>query len=164
MLNMRKSLLGQACKAKINLAIGYELDASNTYKHIANQLQGLGWFGSTSFFQKESKDELKHYQVWVDFVNDRGDVAEVPAVRAIKDPIPTLRSAFELYYNKECTLGDFYNNWYMECEDAALMQQLLFFIEVQRKSIGEAGDFLATLDRLVGNSAAEYLFDLERGK
>ena len=160
---MRASLLSAEYKKKINEAIGYELDASNTYKHIANHLQMLGWFGSTSFFQKESKDELKHYQIWVDFVNDRGDVADVPAVKAIKDAIPSLYSAFQLYYTKEVTLGDFYNEWYMECDDATIHQQLLFFVETQRKSIGEAGDFLATLDRVAGNSAGELLFDQQRG-
>jgi ferritin len=163
MLIMRTSLLSTEYKKKINEAIGYELDASNTYKHIANQLQGLGWFGSTAFFQKESKDELKHYQIWVDFVNDRGDVADVPMVKAMKDAIPTLRSAFELYYTKEVTLGEFYNDWYMDCDDATIHQQLLFFVETQRKSIGEAGDLLSTLDRLMGNSSGELLFDQQRG-
>jgi ferritin len=96
-------------------------------------------------------------------VNDRGDVADVPMVKAMKDAIPTLRSAFELYYEKEVTLGEFYNDWYMDCDDATIHQQLLFFVETQRKSIGEAGDLLSTLDRIMGNSAGELLFDQQRG-
>jgi hypothetical protein len=39
----------------------------------------------------------------------------------------------------------------------------LFFVETQRKSVGEAGDLLSTLDRLMGNSAGELLFDQQRG-
>jgi hypothetical protein len=61
------------------------------------------------------------------------------------------------------TLGEFYNDWYMDCDDATIHQQLLFFVETQRKSIGEAGDLLSTLDRVMGNSAGELLFDQQRG-
>jgi len=161
MLNMKQSLLTPEYKAKIEVAIGKELEASNSYKHIANYMDGVGYFGAGAFFRKESKDELKHYQLWVDFVNDRGGIANVPAVPACDCMPASLMEAFFIYYNMEKALGDFYNEWFMECEDAPIHQRLLFFVETQTASIGEAGDMLATLTQCGEDRGALLLFDKE---
>lgn len=156
---MKQSLLTPEYKAKIESAIGFELEASAAYKQIANCMDGVGYFGAGKFFRAESKDELKHYQIWVDFVNAKGDIADVPAVAAQMMRPSTLMEAFSIYYAKEVTLGRFYDEWFMECEDATIHQQLLTFVEIQRVSIGEAGDMLATLTRCMENPAALLLFD-----
>jgi len=158
---MKQSLLTSEYKLKIEEAIGKELEASNFYKHIANYMDGIGYFGAGTFFRNESTDELKHYQVWVDFVNDRGGIANVASVPACPYMPMSLMEAFGIYYNMEKTLADFYNDWFMDCEDATIHQQLLFFVETQRTSIGEAGDFLATLTQCGEDRGALLLFDKE---
>lgn len=158
---MKKSLLSKEYYDKIKEAIGLELSASNMYKHLCNQLENIGYFGSAGFFKKESDEELKHYQIWADFVNDRGDAAPIPTIDGFDGKITSLRQAFEQYYKKEYDLGEFYNDWYLNCEDATIHQQLLFFVEQQRTSIGEAGDFLATLDQCGDDKCALLLFDKE---
>jgi len=70
-----------------------------------------------------------------------------------------LRNAFETYFDNEKELGDFYNEWYMSTKDASVHQRLIEFVEIQTKSIGEAGDFLATLDQCEDDKAALLLFD-----
>ena len=122
-------------------------------------MDGVGYFGAGKFFRDESMDELKHYQTWVDFVNARGDIADVPLVPAQMIRPSTLMEAFGIYYAKEVQLGNFYNDWYMECDDATIHQQLITFVEIQRISVGEAGDFLATLTRCMENPAALLIFD-----
>lgn len=156
---MRTTLLSPEYKRKITQAIGYEFDASHTYKYLSNLLMGLGYFGSAQFFKTEAIDESTHAQKWFDFVNDMQDVAELPTVSPMNFKIMTLREAFTRYYEKEYALMQFYNDWYEECENASIMQRLLFFVETQRKSVGEAGDFLATLDRCGMNESALLLFD-----
>lgn len=158
---MKKNLLSKEYYDKIIEAVGYELSASALYKHLCNQLENIGYFGSAEFFKKESDDELKHYQIWADFVNDRGSAVMIPTVKGFTDKLTTLKEAFDIYYKKEYDLGEFYNEWYTECEDAAIHQQLLFFVETQRTSIGEAGDFLATLEQCDGEKGALLLFDKE---
>lgn len=44
------SLLKPEIKKWLDKSIASELYASNLYKHIANQLQLLGFFGTQSFF------------------------------------------------------------------------------------------------------------------
>ena len=158
---MKQSLLSSKYRAKIIEAIGKEIDVAMLYKQMGNQLENIGYFGSASFFKNEGDEEMKHYQVWADFMNDMGDVADIPAVKPKTDKIIGLRQAFTVYLNREKELMDFYNAWYTDCDDASIMQQLLFFVEVQRKSVGEAGDFLATLDRCGSNEAALLIFDKE---
>jgi ferritin len=154
-----KNLLSKSEMSKVQEAAKKELEVSNLYKHLSNQLQGIGYFGSAKFFLNESGDELKHYQLWADFVNDRGDVLNVPAVPGQSMKLSNLREAFEVYYEFEEKLGEFYNEWYMSTKDASVHQRLIEFVEIQTKSIGEAGDFLATLDQCEDDKAALLLFD-----
>ena len=156
---MKQSLLTPEYKEKIEVAIGFELEASNAYKQIANYMDGIGYFGAGNFFRKESKDELKHYQIWVDFVNDMGDIANVPMVAAQMMRPMSLAEAFGIYYFKEKTLKAFYDEWFMECEDASIHQQLLFFVETQRVSVGEAGDLISTIGQCGDDKGALLLFD-----
>ena len=158
---MKKNLLTKEYYDKITKAAELELSASSLYKHLCNQLQGIGYFGSAEYFKKESADELIHYQVWADFVNDRGSALMIPTVKGFTDKVTSLKDAFEMFYKKEYDLGEFYNEWYLECEDAAIHQQLISFVEIQRKSIGEAGDFLATLEMCGNEKGALLLFDKE---
>ena len=62
-----KNLLPAKVKANLDAAIHAELFASNLYKHLANQLQSLGFFGAQKFFLAESASELEHYQLIVDY-------------------------------------------------------------------------------------------------
>ncbi len=156
-----KSLLNPTDKTTILLAIGKELYASNLYKDIANKLQKLGYFGAQKYFLKESEDELKHYQLWVDFCNDMLDVAEVPQVQKMTAEILSLRSAFDLALKTEIELGEFYKQFRDDTEDCYVGQRLLEFIEIQRTSIGEYGDFVARLELCGVDRAALLQFDKE---
>ena len=160
-----KSLLPKAIEAMLNEAVQSELYASHLYKHVANQLQRIGYFGAQKFFASESADELEHYQKHADFLNDRGTVAKVPMLEAITDPVASLRDALEIAYETELQLGKDYDRWYKASADEPSVQQhLLQFIEIQRKSVGEYGDLLARMDRAGANEAAILLIDQELGE
>jgi ferritin len=158
---MKNSLLSKQELNKIEDAAQRELTASNLYKHIANQMQSIGYFGSQKFFLGESSDELIHYQLWADFVNDRGSVLDVPSVKGSTESLTTLLEAFELYFEMEKELGEFYNDWYMSTKDASIHQRLIQYVEIQTKSIGEAFDYLATLNQCGTDKAALLVFDKE---
>jgi ferritin len=112
---------------------------------LANQSQRLGLLGAQKFFKNESSEELEHYQTIVDFINDRGSVAETPTIEAIEETIDTLESALTFAYNAEVELGNKYSEWYSASEDPIVSQFLLQFIEIQRKSIGFYADLLQRL-------------------
>lgn len=156
-----KSLLNAEMKRWLQKSIASELFASNMYKHIANQLQRLGYFGAQKYFLNESSDELKHYQGLVDFVNDMGDVAQVPAIEAIKEKIESIEDALGCSYEIEMDLLNQYKEFYNIAEEKypEIGQFLLQYLEIQRTSVGEYGDLIARYNRCNENAAAILEFD-----
>lgn len=159
-------MLTKTMLKNLNDAIHSELFASNLYKHVANQLQRLGYFGAQKFFLSESSDELGHYQKIVDYINDRGLVATVPQIEMQEEKVTSLRDALAIGFETEKTLSEDYSEWFKQAfaEDVVTAQFFLQFIEHQRKSVGEYGDLLARLDRAGANEAAILLIDQELGE
>lgn len=142
---MVKSLLSANMKKGLQDALQVELYQSNLWKHLANHLQRLGFFGSQKYFMTESAEELTHYQIIADFMNDMGDVADVPAIEAIKDKIETIGDALEIGYETELDVLNQYKDLYKmaEEEDCAVAVFLQQFITIQVKAVGQYGDLLA---------------------
>jgi len=159
-----KMIISQECKDMLDDAVHSELYASNLYKHIANEVQRLGYLGTNKFFLKESADELTHYQRHVEFQNDVGTVAKVPMIEAMDEPIKTLSDAIETGYETELQLYNDYKKWYGQASDDPVVQQfLLQFLEIQRTSVGEYGDLLARIQLVDGDKAGMLLIDQELG-
>ena len=158
-----KNLLPAKAKANLDAAIHAELFASNLYKHLANQLQRLGFFGAQKFFLAESGDELEHYQRIVDYQNDSGTVAKMPAIEAMDDTVTSLEDALKIAYATEEQLGRDYLRWYGEA-DPVTQQFLLQFLAIQRKSVGEFSDLLARMERVKGDNAGILQIDKELGE
>ena len=162
---MPKSLLSPEVKACLDEAVHAELYAANLYKHLANQLQRLGYFGAQKFFLAESASELEHYQIHANYQNDSGTVAGIPAIEAMDEPIGTLRDAIETAYDTELQLEKDYIRWYSACtKDPVTAEFLLQFLRGQRKSVGEYGDLLSRLDIAGDDRAALLQIDNELGK
>ena len=96
-----KSLLSGKMRKGLQDALHVELYQSNLWKSLANQLQKLGLFGTQKYFLAESAEELTHYQMIVEFMNDMGDCADVPKIDAITDKINTLGDSLEIGYETE---------------------------------------------------------------
>jgi len=158
---MSKNLLTAELTDQLQKAIASELYASHLYKHIANQMQYYGFFGAQKFWLKESADELTHYQIHVDFMNDMGAVAMLPAIQPIKETIDNIGSALELAYTTEYNLLMQYKEFYKiaEEQDCIVDVYLHQFIEKQYKAVGEYGDLLARYTRCGSNEAAILEFD-----
>lgn len=156
-----KSLLTPSMKKGLQKAIYAELYQSNLWKHIANQLQRLGYFGGQKYFLAESAEELTHYQVFVDFFNDMGDVADVPKIDAVEDDIESIATALQVAYDMELDVYNQYKKFYEEAEDedvtvSIFMQQ---FVTIQLKAVGTYGDLISRYNKCGTNEAAILEFD-----
>lgn len=142
---MVKSLLSKDMKQALQEALYLELYQSNLWKSLANQMQRSGFFGTQKYFLAESAEELTHYQMHVDFMNDMGNCADLPAIEAIKDKVKTIGDALELGYETELEVYNKYKDIYQKAEeeDCVVSQFLLQFLEIQRKAVGHYGDLLA---------------------
>ena len=156
-----KNLLSPSMKKGLQKAIYAELYQSNLWKHIANQLQRLGFFGGQKYFLAESAEELTHYQIFVDFINDMGDVAEVPKIDAIEDEIDSIATALQVAYDMELDVYNQYKKFYEEAdeEDCAVGIFLQQFVTIQLKAVGAYGDLISRYNRCGTNEAAILEFD-----
>lgn len=156
-------LLDKATEDMLNRAVRSELYASHLYKHIANQCQRIGFFGAQKFFAGEASAELEHYQKIADYLNDRGTSAKVPALEACGELVSGLVDAMELGYETELELMRDYEKSYRECKCVTTQQFLLQFLEVQRKSVGEYGDWLSRMKIVSGDRCGLLMIDQELG-
>lgn len=142
---MLKSLLSEDMKDGLQDAVQVELQQSNLWKSLANQMQKLGFFGSQKYFLNESAEELTHYQMHVEFMNDMGDCAELPKIDAIKDKVKNIGEALEIGYEIELDVYNQYKDFYelASKQDVVVAQYILQFLEIQRKAVGHYGDLLA---------------------
>lgn len=157
------NFLDKATEDMLNRAVQSELYASHLYRHVANQLQRIGYFGAQKFFAGESADELTHYQKIADYMNDRGTSAKVPALEACTEMVSGLMDSLELGYETEVQLMRDYEKWYRECKCVITQQFLLQFLETQRKSVGEYGDLLSRLSLVGDDKCGLLLIDQELG-
>lgn len=158
-----KNLLSAEDAKILRNAIHSELYASNLYKHLANQMQRLGFFGAQKFFASESATELEHYQKHVEFLNDMGAVASVPAIEAMTATIQGLPDAIKVAYDTEVQLGQDYARWHGEAKPMTA-QHLLQFIEIQRESIGEYADIISRINIAGNDGCALLIIDKELGE
>jgi ferritin len=156
-----KNLLSPSMKKGLQKAIYAELYQSNLWKHIANNLQRLGFFGGQKYFLAESAEELTHYQIFVDFINDMGDVADVPKIDAIEDEIDSIATALQVAYDMELDVYNQYKKFYQEAdeEDCAVGIFLQQFVTIQLKAVGDYGDLISRYNRCGTNEAAILEFD-----
>lgn len=142
---MLKSLLSASMRKGLQKSIELELYQANLWKSFANQLQRLGYFGSQKYFLVESAEELTHYQIHVEFMNDMGDCADLPKIDEVSDKVANIGDALNLGYEMELEVYNHYKKFYeqAEDEDVSVAQYLLQFIEIQRKAVGSYGDLLA---------------------
>lgn len=150
-----KSLIKEGVKKWLQKSVESELYASSVYKSIANQFQYMGLLGAQSFFLKESEDELRHYQKLADFVNDMGDMVDVPAVKKPEASVSNIGEALSAAYELELQLLRQYEDFYEESEDkykdCVVATFVIKFLEIQRKAVGEYGDLIATYEKIEVN-------------
>ena len=157
---MLASLLRTEVRDWLQKSISSELYASQLYKSLANQLQRKGLFNIQKFFLGESSDELTHYQILVDYMNDRNDCADLPMIPPIADRIIDAGDALRIAYETELSLLNQYVEFYEMCEDEQMedcttAQFILQFIEIQRKAVGEYGDLISYYNSIEINKNVE---------
>lgn len=156
-----KSLLSASLKKGLQDALEMELYQSNLWKHIANNLQRLGFFGGQKYFLKESAEELTHYQINVDFQNDMGACADMPKIDSIKDSVTCIEDALLIGYEMELEVYNLYKKIYEQAEeeDCVVAQFYLQFLQIQREAVGFYGDLISRYNKCGKNEAAILEFD-----
>jgi ferritin len=163
---MKTKLLDTDCVAKFEKACKYELLHAQTYRHLASQMQGLGYFGAQKFFLAEIPEEQSHFEKHINFLNDMGITISIPQIPAMTEKVKSLKQALTMAYETELDLLEYYREMVKEegIEYADILEHLMFFAKTQRKTVGEYGDLLARLELVSNDSCGILLIDQEMGK
>lgn len=156
-------IISAECKKMLNEAIELEMSQSQLWKHIANHMQRIGYFGAQSYFLKESAEELEHYQLIVNFLNDVGTVATIPELDRLTENFDSLQKAITRAFKTELDVYNKYKEFYSDEDDAVVKQFLLQFLEIQRKAVGAYGDLLSRLSLAGDDKCALLIIDKELG-
>lgn len=145
---MRKPLIDKYCVSKLETALKYELGHFYLYKHLAICMQAVGYFGAMDYFLTESKEENEHALKHINFLNDVGVMAKLPALSPEKSVPNELYDALELAFENEKDLLDYYKGVYKEevVENPEIAEHLHFYIKTQVEAVGFYGDMLALLE------------------
>ena len=106
--------------------------------------------GAQKFFLKESNEELTHYEGLVNFMNDMGDIASMPFIPKITNPVKTIGDALSIAYQTELDLLKQYQKFYEDAErsgDCITSTFLIEYMQIQRKSVGEYGDLISRYEK-----------------
>jgi len=158
-------LLGKDMADIINGAASAELQAVQFYTHLSVKCQAIGLLGAAAFFESESMEERRHFRLHQQFMNDLNLTIEIRDLDAEDIQVTDLETALKAAYDVEVDLLGNYNRWQHSAHiqmDYVLVQHLWQFIEIQRKSVGEYGDWLNRLER-AGDTGA-ILIDQELGE
>lgn len=157
---MKKSILTKEEEKAFQKAVGLELYASHFYLYAASCTQRKGLFGFQSYFEKEAKDELKHYKGIRNILNDFGCEAEMPLIEEVDfesdEPMDILQEAYQM----ELDLLGHYESMASDFSPK-VMQSVLSYIEIQRLSVGEYGDLIARLSVVGDDKCGLLIFDQE---
>ena len=155
---MKKLLTSQEVEMMNNLG-NLEMVASHTYKHLANSMKSIGFFGAEKFFNAECLSELSHYDKLEAFMNDMNEQLEVRSLDAVDDEIGDLMQAFTHAVEMESDLLEEYE-FAWEKSSPKMKAFLKELIDIQVQSVGEYGDLIARLSR----TSEPILVDQELGK
>ena len=163
---LKQPLLDTACIATFGDAVGYELLHAQMYRHLASQMQSIGYFGAQKYFLAEIPEEQEHFQRHIDFLNDLGVTIDIPEIPMYKKKIKTLEEAITMAYETELDLLKYYRKMAKEegLEYPEILQHLMFYLKIQRKTVGEYGDLLARIALAKDDTCGILLIDAEMGK
>ena len=87
---------------ELNVQINAEMWSSNLYLSMAFYLKNKGLDGCANWLMKQSKEELNHAYEIADYLNKRGEKAEVGMVDVVPTGWGDVAEVFKNVYDHEC--------------------------------------------------------------
>ena len=88
----------------INDQISYEASSSHTYVAIGSWCERTGYNGSAAFFFEQAKEENTHMLKFIQYLNNAGAEAIIPAIEKPQDRFDSLESTFQAGLKSEQTV------------------------------------------------------------
>lgn len=143
-------LLKQAVVDAINQQVVEELSAEAQYLAIALHFDRETLPELSKYFHAQAVEEHMHAMKLLQYINDAGGTALVPATKASQNHFETAAEAVELALNQELKVTEQINNLVdlaVEQKDHLTRQFLQWFVTEQLEEVSTMSDLLNTIKR-----------------
>lgn len=137
-----------------------EYSAHYLYQHLSNWCENEGYLVAAEFFKNESDDELSHARKLQKFMTDWNALPNLPIVESPKSKPSVLADCINLGYTAELDLYELYeetSNKVLKIGDTCVFDFLMFFRDVQQKSVAEYATKINMLNGIDVNNKFQML-------
>jgi ferritin len=146
----------------LNEQIIKESSSSQLYLSMASWSENQGYNGTSQFLYKHSDEERVHMLKLVKFINERGGVAQIPAIEKPPINFDSMLKIFESLLSHEIKVTESINNVVDVClseKDYTTHNFIQWYVSEQLEEEALARNILDKL-RMIGNDKGGlYLFD-----
>lgn len=146
----------------LNEQIIKESSSSQLYLSMASWSENQGYNGTAQFLYKHSDEERVHMLKLVKFINERGGVAQIPAIEKPPINFDSMLKIFESLLTHEIKVTESINNVVDVClkeKDYTTHNFIQWYVSEQLEEEALARNILDKL-RMIGNDKGGlYLFD-----
>ena len=144
----------------LNEQVAKEVYASHLYLSMASWAESAGLDGIAGWFYAQSEEEREHMLKFMRYINERGGIAEVPAVDKPPKQFPGIKEAFEAALDHEKMVSGAINDIValaLQEKDYATNNWIQWFVEEQREEEASVESIIDKL-ALLGDRGL-YVFD-----
>lgn len=154
-------MLKEKVAEALNAQIEKEMYSSNLYLAMASWAERNGFPGTSQWMYAQADEERMHMLKFIEYVNERGAKATIPAVEEPPMEFEGVKDLFTKTYDHELFISESINNIIgitYEERDFTTQQWLQWFVTEQ---IEEEAQVTGIIDKLnlLGDTQNLYLFD-----
>ena len=155
-------MLKEKVEKALNAQLLIEADSSQIYLAMASwaETQGLG--GTAQFLYKHSDEERIHMLKLVQYINERGGKAIIPALPRPEKDFKTLNNLFKTLLNHEIMVSDKINDLVEIClkeKDYTTQNFLQWYVAEQIEEEALARTIIDKLNMIGADKSGLYMFD-----
>jgi ferritin len=146
----------------LNEQIIKESSSSQLYLSMASWSENQGYNGTAQFLYKHSDEERVHMLKLVRFINERGGVAEIPAIDKPPINFDSMLKIFESLLSHEIKVTESINNVVDVClkeKDYTTHNFIQWYVSEQLEEEALARNILDKLKMIGSDKGGLYLFD-----
>lgn len=146
----------------LNEQIIKESSSSQLYLSMASWAENKGYNGTAQFLYKHSDEERFHMLKLVKFINERGGVAQIPAIEKPPINFDSMLKIFESLLEHEIGVTDSINNVVDVClqeKDYTTHNFIQWYVSEQLEEEALARNILDKLSMIGSDKGGLYLFD-----
>ena len=155
-------MISKKIEKLLNQQVAMESDSSQFYLAMASWAERSGYNGVSAFLYRHSDEERQHMLKLIKFVNERGGVSQLPALKSPTVNFKNVNEVFEQLLKHEVKVSDEINKLVDNClaeKDYTTHNFLQWYVAEQIEEERLARNLLDKLNLIGGDKGGMYLFD-----